>query len=256
MSDDPRRLLARYLAQRRTLGWERLVLEDRPAAELLAALRPLPPSPASAATAHPGGEPTLRESLARIGSLEELAAVAVRCTRCRLAATRQHVVVGEGPSQALVAVVGEAPGGEEDRTGRPFVGPAGRLLDQLLESVGLPREEVYICNVLKCRPPNNRNPYPDEIDACRPYLERQLELVAPHVVLAAGTFAAQTLLGTNLPIGRLRGHVHRTTRWPVVPTYHPAALLRNRSWIRAAWEDLQRLRAVLDERLADRVGEG
>lgn len=255
MTDDPRRLLARYLAQRRALGWERLVLEDRSPADLLAALQP-PPAAAPPPPSAPPAEPTLRVQLAAVDSLEELAAIATRCTRCRLATGRQHVVVGEGPARAAVAVVGEAPGAEEDRTGRPFVGPAGRLLDQLLESVGLPRDEVYICNVLKCRPPNNRNPYPDEIDACAPYLERQLELVGPQVILAVGTFAAQTLLRTTLPIGRLRGQVHRTERWLVVPTYHPAALLRNRSWIRAAWEDLQRLRAAVDAAAADPPPEG
>lgn len=157
-----------------------------------------------------------------------------------------HVVFGEGSPTARVVVVGEAPGADEDRSGRPFVGRAGRLLDTLLASVGFPRDSVYICNVLKCRPPGNRNPQPDEVAACSPYLERQLELVRPRAVLACGTFAAQTLLRTGEPIGRLRGRVHRFQEAVLVPTYHPAALLRNPSWIRPVWEDLQRLRGVVD----------
>jgi uracil-DNA glycosylase family 4 len=182
-----------------------------------------------------------------LGDLAELRATALGCPRCRLAKTRKQVVFGEGNEQAELVVVGEAPGADEDRTGRPFVGRAGRLLDQLLASAGFPRESVYICNVLKCRPPGNRNPEPEEIEACSPYLRRQLELIAPRAILTVGMFASQTLLGSSGSINSLRGRVHRYGDVPVVPTYHPAALLRNPGWIRPVWEDLQLLRSLLDE---------
>jgi DNA polymerase len=144
-------------------------------------------------------------------------------------------------------VVGEAPGAQEDKTGRAFVGPAGKLLDLLLASVELSREDsAYICNVLKCRPPGNRNPLPGEIDACTPFLKAQIEAVAPEVILAVGTFAGQFLTQTDSPLGRLRGEVYSYHGVPVVVTYHPAALLRNSGWTRATWEDLQLLRQVMD----------
>jgi uracil-DNA glycosylase family 4 len=144
-------------------------------------------------------------------------------------------------------VVGEAPGANEDRTGLPFVGQAGKLLDLLLASVGLSRlESVYICNVLKCRPPGNRNPEAGEIQSCSPYLKRQIELVRPEVILAVGTFSAQVLTGSNQPLGKLRGSVHSYQGVPTIVTYHPAALLRNSGWTRATWDDLQLMRDVLD----------
>src|SRR5690606_18393253 len=147
-----------------------------------------------------------------------------------------------------LVVVGEAPGQEEDRTGRPFVGPAGKLLDLLLQSVGFPRASVYICNVLKCRPPGNRNPLPDEMDVCtRSWLQPQIRAVAPKVVLAVGRFAVQTLLNTDAGIGRLRGRIHDYDGAPVVVTYHPAYLLRSPEKLRAAWDDFQLIRSVLDE---------
>lgn len=177
--------------------------------------------------------------------LDAVREVALGCPRCALAKTRKHVVFGEGRQDADVMVVGEAPGQDEDRTGRPFVGRAGKLLDLLLLSSGFQREDVYICNVLKCRPPQNRNPQPDEVDACSPYLLRQVELVKPRVILAFGTFAAQTLLGTDVTIGKLRGKAHRYQGIPLVPTYHPAACLRHPAWSRSVWEDLQRARDLL-----------
>ena len=180
------------------------------------------------------------------GALRVLAAEAAGCTLCRLHAGRTTVVFGEGNPQAEVVVVGEAPGFEEDRTGRPFVGAAGKLLDLMLLSIGLPRESVYICNVLKCRPPNNRDPQRDEVEACTGYLRRQLDLIAPRALLAVGKFAAQTLTGSDASIGRLRGRVHEYMGVPVIATYHPAFLLRSPQWTRAAWQDLQFLREVLD----------
>jgi DNA polymerase len=192
---------------------------------------------------------------ARYASAEEIAAlpvlnavreIALGCPRCGLAKTRMHVVFGEGSETADVMVVGEAPGQEEDRSGRPFVGRAGQLLDLLLLSSGFQRGDVYVCNVLKCRPPQNRNPQPDEVDACSPYLLRQVELVKPRVILAFGAFAAQTLLGTDITIGKLRGRTHQYRGIPLVPTYHPAACLRHPAWVRSVWEDLQRARDVLE----------
>ena len=165
-----------------------------------------------------------------MSQLVELREEAAGCTRCPLAAGRTHVVFGEGDPRAGLMLVGEGPGREEDRLGRPFVGRSGQLLDRLLlEETGLTRRDVYIANVVKCRPPNNRDPLPDEIAACRPYLDRQVALVQPAVVLTLGNFASRTLLGTGEGITRLRGRTHV---WPagsgpvVVPTFHPAAALR------------------------------
>ena len=170
------------------------------------------------------------------------------CTRCRLAEGRTNVVFSDGSESARLMVVGEAPGANEDKTGLPFVGQAGKFLDLLLATVDLSREDsVYICNVLKCRPPGNRNPMPDEIESCSPYLEKQLELVHPEVLLAVGTFAAQLLTGRQkIALGKLRGEVHSYHGVPLVVTYHPAALLRNPKWTRAFWDDLQLLRGIMD----------
>jgi DNA polymerase len=186
------------------------------------------------------------EEIRALPVLDAVREISLGCPRCGLAKTRTHVVFGEGAPNADLMVVGEAPGENEDRQGRPFVGKAGKLLDLLLMSAGFPRETVYICNVLKCRPPGNRNPQPDEVEACSPYLLRQVELVKPRLIVAFGTFAAQTLLASDVSIGRLRGKLHQYQGIPLVPTYHPAALLRNPGWVRAVWEDLQRARATLD----------
>jgi DNA polymerase len=151
-------------------------------------------------------------------------------------------------------VVGEAPGANEDRTGLPFVGAAGKLLDLLLASIDLSRRtSVYICNVIKCRPPGNRNPSTDEIAACAPYLRRQIEIVRPEAILAVGSFAAQLLSGKDRPIGELRGEIHEYQGIPLVVTYHPAALLRNPGWTRPTWEDLQILRHLLDSKAGSRT---
>lgn len=214
---------------------------DRGAASAAIPFRPDPPAPTAPAFAGSATGP-----LVSIGEWDELRASAMACTACGLAGTRTHVVFGEGDPAADLVVVGEAPGADEDRTGRPFVGRAGKLLDQLLLSIGLPRDRVYICNVLKCRPPQNRNPRPEEVAACGHFLRAQLTYVAPKAILAIGTFPAQALLETTQPIGRLRGGVHAYEGVPLVPTYHPAALLRNSTWIRPVWEDLQRLRSILD----------
>ena len=175
-----------------------------------------------------------------------LGAEARACQKCGLAQTRRSVVFGSGRADADLVFVGEAPGAEEDRQGVPFVGAAGQLLTRMIEAMGFEREDVYIANIVKCRPPNNRDPKPDEIAACRPYLERQLELIAPVVICTLGRFAAQTLLETTESIGRLRGRVFDRYGAAVVPTYHPAALLRNPQWKRPTWEDLKLVRKLCD----------
>lgn len=169
------------------------------------------------------------------------------CERCDLHKTRTQTVFGVGNAQADWLIIGEAPGAEEDRRGEPFVGKAGQLLNNMLAAVGLPREAVYIANTLKCRPPNNRDPKPDESAACRGYLERQIELVNPALILVVGRVAAQNLLQVKTPLGRLRGRVHRSPvqNLPVVVTYHPAYLLRQPADKRKAWQDLQLAQQLL-----------
>jgi DNA polymerase len=161
------------------------------------------------------------------------------CTRCKLCGGRQNVVVGEGDPHARLMFVGEGPGEQEDLQARPFVGKAGQLLDKMIEAIGLSREQVYIANVVKCRPPGNRNPEPDEIASCRPFLERQIDLVKPEIIVALGKFAAQTLLGTEERITQLRGHFRDYRGIKLMPTWHPAYLLRNPESKREAWADLQ-----------------
>ncbi len=177
---------------------------------------------------------------------EALRQAVLACTRCPLHEGRTQGVFGVGDPQAEWLFVGEAPGAEEDRLGEPFVGQAGRLLDAMLASVGLARgENVYIANVLKSRPPGNRDPRPEEVAACLPYLERQIELIRPKVVVALGRIAAQCLLATDAPLGRLRGRVHEYRGLPLVATYHPAYLLRNLADKARAWEDLLLARRVM-----------
>ncbi|NNF40946.1 MAG: uracil-DNA glycosylase [Woeseiaceae bacterium] len=160
------------------------------------------------------------------------------CTRCELAASRTQTVFGVGNRDADWLIVGEAPGAEEDRRGEPFVGRAGQLLDQMLQAIGQSRDRVFIANILKCRPPDNRDPKPGEAAACRGYLERQIALVQPKIILAVGKIAAQNLLGCNDPVGRMRGKVHALGEIPLVVTYHPAYLLRSPSQKKKAWSDL------------------
>lgn len=178
--------------------------------------------------------------------IEAVARLVASCRGCELFRTALNPVPGEGNPNADFVCLGEAPGATEDEQGRPFVGQAGQLLTKILAAVNLRREDVFIMNVLKHRPPGNRNPDPVEVAACRPFLQRQLELIRPKVILALGTFAAQTLLATKAPISKLRGQVHQYQGIPVVVTYHPAALLRNPSWKRPAWEDVQFARRILD----------
>ena len=183
-------------------------------------------------------------------NLAELSSAVGSCTLCSLYRDAKNPVPGEGNANAQLMCVGEAPGQTEDELGRPFVGQAGQLLDKILAAIKLSREDVYICNVLKHRPPGNRNPMPDEVQACSPFLLRQIELIQPRVIVAFGTFAAQTLLNTREGIGKLRGKVHRYHGVPLVVTYHPAALLRNPAWKRPAWDDVQLARKLLDRAIS------
>lgn len=215
--------LARYLDD---LGWrDPLELPVRPSAPV----SPDPPPAQSRAAAAPPDTTDL-DSLAR--SLES-------CTLCRLSEKRRHVVFGEGAANAKILFVGEGPGAEEDRTGRPFVGQAGKLLDRMILAMGFDRSTVYIANVVKCRPPGNRDPKDDEIAACSPFLDRQIELIQPEVIIALGRFAANRLTGTEKPLGALRGRWSRYKGVPLIATYHPAYLLRTPTDKRKVWDDLK-----------------
>ena len=186
-----------------------------------------------------------REPLYTGLNLENLKMEALDCHKCQLDQSRTHVVFGIGNQKADLMFVGEAPGAEEDRTGKPFVGRAGQLLTKIIQSIGLTRDDVYIANVLKCRPPSNRNPKLNEIEQCEPYLLRQIELIKPKVICALGTFAAQILLRTDERISKLRGDFYSYHGTKVMPTYHPAYLLRNPENKRQVWEDIQKVMAEL-----------
>jgi len=219
--------------------------------QAVAAPIPSPPSPAQepepvapvapplVGAPHEAASPAVAiEQLDWAGLREQVAA----CTRCaELAASRTQTVFGVGNPDADWLVIGEAPGAEEDRQGEPFVGRAGKLLDAMLAAIALDRQQAYIANVLKCRPPNNRDPRPEEAANCRPWLDRQIALIRPKLILVVGRIAAQTLLGTDAPLSRLRGQVHRLpgTDIPVIVTYHPAYLLRTPKDKRKAWDDLK-----------------
>jgi uracil-DNA glycosylase family 4 len=178
-------------------------------------------------------------------TLEEIRADLGDCRRCPLCKGRKNIVFGTGNPRARLVFVGEAPGREEDLQGEPFVGEAGKLLDRILFAMGLERQDVYICNVEKCRPPNNRDPLPEEIAACEPFLKRQLAAIRPDVIVTLGRFAAQTLLNSPLPISRLRGRWQSYQGIPLMPTYHPAFLLRNPAAKREVWEDMKQVLARL-----------
>ena len=190
----------------------------------------------------PKVEASTDDLAARTESLEQVAQTAQGCVLCGLAEGRQKVVFGSGPTSADLMFVGEGPGAQEDRQGLPFVGPAGELLTKIIEAIGLRRADVYIANIVKCRPPRNRDPQLDEVTACRPFLDRQIELVQPRVLVVLGRVAAQTLLGTDLALGRMRGEWFDVKGVPTRVTYHPAALLRNASYKRPTWEDMQIVR--------------
>ncbi|MEO8198600.1 MAG: uracil-DNA glycosylase [Thermoanaerobaculia bacterium] len=177
-----------------------------------------------------------------VTELATLAEQVAGCRQCKLCTTRTQTVFASGDPRARLMLIGEGPGEEEDRQGLPFVGPAGELLNKILAAIGRTRDEVYVANIVKCRPPGNRDPEPDEVRACRGYLERQIDLVQPAVIVALGRIAAQELLGTDASLSRLRGDWHEVRGIPVRVTYHPAALLRNAAWKRPTWEDMQLVR--------------
>lgn len=199
----------------------------------------VPEASAAAVTATAPAEP-VGAALAS-ESLEAVRTDLGECTRCKLHTTRQNIVFGVGPAKARLMFVGEAPGADEDRQGEPFVGRAGQLLDRIIGAMGLQRDEVYIANVLKCRPPNNRNPEDDEIAQCSPFLLRQVASVEPEVIVTLGAPAAHLLLETGTPIGKLRGKFWRFHGRDLMPTYHPAYLLRNPAKKREVWQDMQQV---------------
>jgi uracil-DNA glycosylase family 4 len=204
------------------------VIEAAPLIEVRAPVIEVP-APAPAAV------PTLDSIRADIGD----------CQRCKLAPTRTHIVFGSGNPNAELVFVGEAPGADEDEQGLPFVGAAGQYLTKIIESIGVKREDTYICNILKCRPPNNRNPEPDEVVQCSPFLRRQLEAIKPKIVCCLGKFAAQTMLQSTDSITRLRGRFHDIDGMRVIATFHPAYLLRSPEKKREVWEDMKTIRAEL-----------
>ena len=209
------------------------------------------PSGIQVRDAHPSETTPLAVHIASLTTLSEIAESTRACTRCALHTNAKHAVPGEGNPLAEFICVGEAPGANEDEQGRPFVGESGALLTKILGAIQLERDDVFICNVLKHRPPMNRDPLPDEVHACQPYLMRQLQLIKPRVILALGRFAAQTLLQTTTPISKLRGQLHGFHGIPLIVTYHPAALLRNEAWKRPTWDDVKLARRVLDASRAE-----
>ena len=180
-------------------------------------------------------------------SLENLNKEICECLKCQLGQTRTKFVFGTGNPNADVMFVGEAPGADEDAQGIPFVGRGGQLLNKIIEAVELKREEVYICNILKCRPPNNRDPLPSEMETCTPYLQKQIELVKPKFIICLGRISAQFLLKTNGSLTSLRGRAHDFQGAKLIVTYHPAALLRNPNWKRPAWDDMKMFKSMYDE---------
>jgi uracil-DNA glycosylase len=190
------------------------------------------------------------EAWGNAASLTEFDGQINSCMKCALGQTRTKFVFGVGNPDATLMLIGEAPGADEDIQGEPFVGRAGQLLNKILEAIKFRREEVYICNILKCRPPNNRKPLPEEADLCLPYLRKQIGLIKPRVILCLGLTAAENLLGTQESLGQLRGRVFTYEGIPLMVTYHPAALLRNPNWKRPTWEDVQALRTLHDDLVA------
>jgi DNA polymerase len=181
------------------------------------------------------------------GSLNELNESICTCLKCPLGHTRTKFVFGTGTPRADVMFVGEAPGADEDKQGEPFVGRAGQLLNKIIEAVGMKREDVYICNILKCRPPNNREPLPSEMETCTPYLAKQIDLLKPKFIIALGRISAQWLLQTSESLTSMRGKVYDYRGARLIVTYHPAALLRNPNWKRPAWDDMKMFKQLYDE---------
>ena len=248
--------LRRHVEWLRSTG-QKYVLADRAALkpsflERKAAPPPAPAPPPPAVAPAPAAPPRQQAALSlepekpaappvAPRSLEEIRAELGDCKRCKLCAGRNTIVFGVGNPRAELVFVGEGPGADEDAQGIPFVGKAGQLLTKMIEAMGFARDEVYICNVVKCRPPGNRNPEPDEIEACEPFLKAQLASIRPKAIVALGKFAAQTLLRDSTPISRLRGNWRTYEGIPLMPTFHPAYLLRSPNEKKHAWADLQQV---------------
>jgi uracil-DNA glycosylase len=249
----------RYLAQQVELGGPEVFLERASATESEARrgeppvksdepkwMKGAPPIPGPGLTVETPEGGLLEDDLSGLATLDQVVERINTTYCCALCAGRTKAVPGEGNPRAQLMLVGEGPGATEDATGRPFVGQAGKLLDGILEAIEVPRESVYITNIMKCRPPQNRKPLPDEIAACIPYLHRQIELIRPKVLVALGGTAGEAMLGVRKSLGELRGKVHRFNGIPLVVTYHPAALLRNPNWKKPTWDDVRIVRQLLD----------
>jgi len=244
------------LERERDRGRERIVL-DRPSpldsgtgTLTLPGFEPVAPRPIPAFAPPPVIAPTFAPRGDLPDDLGTLARLVSECRKCGLCRTRTNTVFADGSVTARLVFIGEAPGRDEDLRGLPFVGRAGQLLDKMIAAIDLRRDQVYICNVLKCRPPENRTPAPDEVEQCLPYLEQQLALVRPALICALGLSAAQALLKTKSSMASLRGRTFEYRGIPLIPTYHPAALLRNPGLKREAWADMQRVRDTLKARTA------
>ena len=192
-------------------------------------------------------ETVINEDWVNSNSLEELNSQICDCQKCKLGKTRNKFVFGVGNPNATAMIIGEAPGADEDKKGEPFVGRAGKLLTDILKAINFDREDVFIANILKCRPPNNRNPLTGEMDICMPYLHKQIELIKPKVILCLGLVAATGILNQKLSLTKMRGNVYEFRGIKTMVTYHPAALLRNPNWKRGCWEDVQQFRKLHDE---------
>jgi len=272
--------LRRYLAAQRDLSGDEVIFDaavELPPVRVASASRRVPVEARPVIAPEPVAEPRIRQAAAKpldehatgwrkgapaipgpglritvpivpggSETLDGIAATIAECTGCPLCGGRTKTVPGEGDPAARLMLVGEGPGETEDLTGRPFVGRAGELLDKILDLLETPRPTVFIANVVKCRPPRNRAPLPDERAACLPYLHRQIALVRPKVLLALGATAAEAMLGVKKPLGELRLRVHEWNGIPLIVTYHPAALLRNPNWKRPAWDDVRIARQLLD----------
>jgi DNA polymerase len=254
----------RYLELQRELGGNEVILADgrapvpSPPPTARAPARPsepsvrkhwshdAPPLPTVPGLSVPAPAEDLLAAAAEWKTLDEVASVIAACRKCFLCEGRTRTVPGEGPATGRLMFVGEGPGQTEDETGRPFVGRAGELLTKMIEAVDLKREEVFIANVVKCRPPQNRKPLPEEMASCMPYLERQIDLVRPKVLVALGSTAAEAMLRAKRSLTDLRGRVHSYRGIPLVVTYHPAALLRNPNWKKPTWDDIRIARQLLD----------
>jgi uracil-DNA glycosylase len=243
------------LLRERELFGEALLVEQTPTSgEPPVMIRQLPPVEPDLFPAQAAVSPAVNaEPWEAATTLDDLYGLTCNCLKCPLGSTRMKYVFGTGNARATLMLVGEGPGADEDAQGEPFVGRAGQLLNKILEAIHLRREDVYICNIVKCRPPNNRKPEPEEIGACMPYLRKQIALVQPKVILCLGLTAAQSLLNTTEGLGKLRGRVMAWENIPVMVTYHPAALLRNPNWKRPTWEDVQAVRKLHDDVIAGRA---